>query len=80
MFCFFSASVPSVPWGLFKSIWYFFVWFLVGKDRGSVVIPMRKREEADVLRNRTVLKRPYQEGARAHKHAEMETTDDTAIT
>ena len=28
----------------------FFVWFLVDKDRGPVVISMRKREEAGVLR------------------------------
>ena len=36
----------------------FFVYFLVGKDRNPVVISMRKREEVDVLRNQTVLKRP----------------------
>ena len=62
---FFLPVFPVCRGAFFKVYGTFFVWFLVGKDRGSVVISMRKREEADVLRNRTVLKRPYQEGARA---------------
>ena len=39
VFCFF---LPVCHGAFFKSIWSFFVWFLVGKDRGPVVISMRK--------------------------------------
>ena len=38
----FSGFSASVPWGLLKVYGTFFVWFLVGNDRGPVVISMRK--------------------------------------
>ena len=51
--------LPLCHGALLKVYGAFFVCFLVSKDRGPVVISMRKREEVDVLRNQTVLKRPY---------------------
>ena len=55
----FSVFFLPVYHGAFSKVYgAFFVWFLVGQDRVSVVVFMQKREELDVLRNQTVLNRP----------------------